>query len=164
MTIRIVANAIELEINVTQASLGCLTTELFALCELNSVSRSLYGVVTNFACVSNSFDEMWRNRRLSPRQLNGHLSPRLDRDRVVKNLLNLVHSKFVYKTNLVGVHEAGITHHVAAVRKIDSKHRPSTIPDRAGSVIVESLVVVRLDIAAWKRCLDVFQEFRVDSH
>ena len=164
VTIRIVTNSIELEIYITQASLGCLPTEFLALCELNSVSCSLHGVVTNFTCVTNSFDEVWRNRRLSPRQLHGHLAPRFDGDRVIKNLLDLVHSQFVHKTDLVRVHEAGIAHHVAAVRKIDSKHSPSAIPDRAGSMIVKGLVVVRCDIAAGKRCLYVLQEFRIDSH
>ena len=70
----------------------------------------------------------------------------------------------MHKTDLVGVHETWITHHVAAVREIDRKHGPSTIPDRAGSMIVKGLVVVRLDIAARKRCLYVFQEFLIDSH
>ena len=44
--------------------------------------------------------------------------------------------------NLVGVHEAGIAHHVAAVGQIHSEYRPAPVPYRTRAVLVEILIVV----------------------
>ena len=39
--------------------------------------------------------------------------------------------------NLVGVHETGVTHHVAAVGEIDGEHRTSAVANRGATVIVK---------------------------
>ena len=62
---------------------------------------------------------MRRDRRLAARKLHGHLAARLDRDRLVENVLDLVEGKLVDEADLVGIHEAGIAHHVAAVRQVN---------------------------------------------
>ncbi len=58
------------------------------------------------------------------------------------------------KANLVGVHEAGIAHHVAAVGQIDGQHRTAAMGHGRGAVVVQLVVVVRLDVAAGE---DLFQ-------
>src|SRR5687767_13635454 len=52
MAIGVVADAIELQVHVTETGFGRLATEFFALGELNSVGRGLHAVVANFSRVS----------------------------------------------------------------------------------------------------------------
>ena len=66
--------------------------------------------------------------------------------------------------DLVGVHEAGIAHHVAAVGEVDGEHRAAAVADGAGAVLVQIFVVVRGNVAAREILLDPFEEFRVDGH
>src|SRR5262245_12983255 len=48
MTVRVISDAVELQIDVAQTSFGGFAAKLFALGELNSVRCSLNTVVTNF--------------------------------------------------------------------------------------------------------------------
>ncbi len=61
VAVRIVADTVELQVDVTQSGCGSLAAELFALRELDSVCRGLHAVVTNFARVLDGFDEVWRD-------------------------------------------------------------------------------------------------------
>jgi hypothetical protein len=70
----------------------------------------------------------------------------------------------VHEADLVGVHEARVAHHVAAIRQINGQDRAATVFDRARPVIVKLLVVVRLYVAARKHRFDVREELRVDRH
>ncbi len=66
--------------------------------------------------------------------------------------------------HLIGVHEAGIAHHVAAVRQVDGENRAASVLDGACSVIMETFVVMGWNITAGKILLDPFQELDVDRH
>ena len=66
--------------------------------------------------------------------------------------------------HLVGVHEARITHHVAAVGKVHGKDGPTAITDRAGAVVVEVLVVVGGNITSREVIFDPRQKLRVNGH
>src|SRR5205085_414876 len=101
--IRGVSDAIELEINITQASFCGLAANLFTLCELNAITGGLHRVVANLARIGDRVEEVRRKRGLATRELHGHLTTRLDRDRVVEHGLDLVPGKFVDESNLVGV-------------------------------------------------------------
>jgi len=68
------------------------------------------------------------------------------------------------EAHLVGVHEAGVAHHVAAVGEVDGEHRAAAVRDGAGAVLVERGIVVRADVAAGEDLLDVPVERRVDRH
>src|SRR5262245_36169556 len=70
----------------------------------------------------------------------------------------------MHEANLVGVHEAWVTHHVAAIGQVDRQHGATTVFDRARTVIVELLVVVRVDIASRKHRFDVGEKLGVDGH
>ncbi len=67
-------------------------------------------------------------------------------------------------THLVGVHEAGIAHHVAAVRQVDGQNGAAAMLNRAAAVIVKLLVVVRRDVAPGEVLLDPLEKLHVDSH
>ena len=56
--------------------------------------------------------------------------------------------------DLVGVHEARIAHHVAAVRQIDRQDRAAPVFDGTRAVIMQALIVVGTNIAAGKVLLD----------
>ena len=72
--------------------------------------------------------------------------------------------QFVNITHLVGIHEAGIAHHVAAVREVDGQNRAAAVLDGAAAVVVETFVVVGRDVAAGEVLLDPFEELHVDGH
>ena len=65
VTVRIVADAIELKVDVTQAGFSSLATKLLALGEFNPVGGRLYRIVTDFARVLDRFDEVRRDCRLA---------------------------------------------------------------------------------------------------
>ena len=66
--------------------------------------------------------------------------------------------------DLVGIHEAGIAHHVAAVRQIDRQDCAAAMLDRAAAVVVQFFIVVSRDVAAGKLLLDPLEELHVDRH
>ena len=68
------------------------------------------------------------------------------------------------KAYLVGVHEAGIAHHVAAVRQVDRQHRAAAVLDGARSVIVQALVIVGANVAAGEVGFNPVQELGVNGH
>ena len=68
------------------------------------------------------------------------------------------------EADLVGVHEAGIAHHVAAVGQIDGQHRAAAVGDGRGAVVVQLVVVVRLDVAAREDLFQMLEERGVDGH
>ena len=74
------------------------------------------------------------------------------------------HRQFVDVADLVGVHEARIAHHVAAVGQVDRQNGAAAVLDGAGAVIVQIFVVVRRDVAAREVLLDPLEELRVDRH
>ena len=70
----------------------------------------------------------------------------------------------MHEPDLVGIHEARIAHHVAAVRQIDGQDRSAAVLNGAGAVVVELLVVVGADVAAREALFQVPEEGRVDGH
>jgi len=68
------------------------------------------------------------------------------------------------EAHLVGVHEARVAHHVAAVGEVDGEHRAAAVGDGARAVLVERGIVVRADVAAREDLLDVPVERRIDGH
>ena len=89
----------------------------------------------------------------------GHyLELRLDADRVVQHRLDLVPGQLVHEPYLVGVHEARVAHHVAAVGEIDGEDRSAAVLHGAGAVVVEFFVVVGADVAAREHFFEVLEE------
>ena len=68
------------------------------------------------------------------------------------------------KAHLVGVHEAGIAHHVAAVGEINGQHRPTAMGDGRGAVFVQLVIVVGAHIAARKDFFQMTEKIRVHGH
>ena len=74
------------------------------------------------------------------------------------------HAELVDEADLVGVHEARVAHHVAAVGQVDGQHRSAAVQDGGRAVVVQLLVVVRADVAAGEDLLEVLEEVGVDRH
>ena len=68
------------------------------------------------------------------------------------------------EADLVGVHEAGVAHHVAAVGEVDGEDRAAAVRDGGGAVVVELLVVVGADVAAGEDLFEVAHHRRIDGH
>ena len=159
-----VADAVELEVDVTEAGFASGTAEFLGLGELDTVGGGLDGVVADLAGVGYGVKEVGRERGLATGELDGHLTTRLDGDGVVEHGLDFVPRELVDEADLVGVHEAGVAHHVAAVGEVDRQDRTAAVSDRRGAVVVELGVVVGADVAAGKGLFKVLEEGRVDGH
>ena len=112
------------------ASAGFLT-ELRTLRELDAVRRRLNAVVADLARIPNRIQEIRGKSGLAARELHRHLPPRLDRNRVVEQRLDIFPAQLVHESYLVGIHEAGVAHHVAAIGQIDRQNRSAAMFNRA---------------------------------
>ena len=162
--VRGVADAVELQVGVAQTGLGGRLRERRILGELDAVGGRLDAVVADLARVADRVEEVRGDRRLTAGELHRHLPPRLDADRVVEHLLDVLPGQLVDEADLVGVHEARVAHHVAAVGQVDREHRAAAVLDGAAAVVVQRLVVVRPDVAARKDLFEMLEERRVDRH
>ena len=68
------------------------------------------------------------------------------------------------EADLVGVHEAGVAHHVAAVGEVDGEDRAAAVGYGGSPVVVELLIVVGADVAAGEYLFEVAEEGGVDGH
>ena len=164
VAIGVVADSVELQVGVAQASFERLLAILLALGELDAVGRGLHAVVADLARVANGVEKARVHRRLAAGELHGHLTARLDLQRVIEDFLNLFPGKFVNVANLVRVHEAGIAHHVAAVGEVHGEHGATPVTHGAGAMLVQVFVIVRGNVAAGEVLLDPVQELGVDGH
>src|SRR2546422_851175 len=73
---------------------------------------------------------------------------RLNSDGVVEHLLNFRPRQLMHEADLIGVHEAGVAHHVAAVGQVNGQHRAAAVFHRRRSVVMQLLVVVGANVAA----------------
>ena len=137
VTVGSVADAVELEVNVTETGFSSGAAKFFGLCKFDAVRCGLHGVVANLARVGDSVKEVRRQGGLATGELHAHLTTGLDGDGVVEHGLDFVPRKLVDEADLVGVHEAGIAHHVAAVGEVDGEHRAAAVSDGRGAVIVQ---------------------------
>src|SRR5690606_41153729 len=101
-------------------------------------------------------------RGLSAGELHAELAPRLHRDRIVQDLLDVLPLELVHEADLVGIHEARVAHHVAAVREVDREDRAPPVLDRRGAVLAQ-LRPGRLEVAPREEPLDAREERRVDA-
>ena len=68
------------------------------------------------------------------------------------------------EADLIGVHEAGIAHHVATVGEIDGEHRSAAVQHGAAAMVMELLVIVGADVAAGEDFFEVLEEGGVHGH
>ena len=160
----VVADAVKLQVCVTHARFESLLAEFLALRELDTVGCGLHAVVSHFARVPNCVEEVRMHRRLAAGELHGHLTARLDLGGVLENFLNFFPAQLVNVSHLVSVHEAGIAHHVAAVREVNGEDRAAAVANSARTMAVQVFVIVRRNIAAREIPFNPFEEFRVNGH
>ncbi len=70
----------------------------------------------------------------------------------------------MHEADLIGIHEARIAHHVAAVRQIDGEDGTAPVLNGAGAVVVERFVVVRADVTPRKHILEMLRKSGIDGH
>src|SRR4029077_2031255 len=164
VAVSVIADAVELEIGITEAGFKSLLTKFLALGELDTVGGGLHGIVANLAGIGDGVKEVRAHGGLATGELHGHLAARLDLDGVIEDFLNFFPRKLVDVANLVGVHEAGIAHHVATVGEIDGENGAAAVADVGGAMLVKALVIVSGNIAAGELRFDPLQEFGVNGH
>src|SRR5208283_849359 len=164
MAVGVVADAVELEVGVAQPGFKGLLAILLALGEFDAVGGGLHGVVADLARVADGVEEIRAHGGLAAGELHGHLAARLDLRRVIQDFGDFFPGKFVDVADLVGVHEAGIAHHVAAVGQVHGENGAPAIADIRRAVPVLALVVVRRDIAAGELRFNPLKEAGVHGH
>ena len=112
--------------------------ELRVLGEADAVGRALHGEVADLRARSGSASRKCGESVGSPPENCTDIWRRgLMDDRVVEDLLDLVPLELVDVADLVGVHEARVAHHVAAVGQVDREHGAAAVLDRRGAVVVQ---------------------------
>jgi hypothetical protein len=124
----------------------------------------LHRVVADLARVAHRVEKVRRERRLAAGELHRHLAARFDRDGVIEHRLDVFPRQLVNEADLVGVHEARVAHHVAAVGQVNREHRAAAVLDGAAAVVVQLLVVMRLNVAPRKHLFEMLEEGGVDRH
>ena len=122
VAVGVVADAVKLQVGVAQARLIRPPRKARILGELDPVGRALHAVVAHLPGIRDGVKEVRRQRRLAAGKLDRHLPPRLDRDGIVEDLPDILPAQLMHESDLVGVHEARIAHHVAPVGQIHGQH------------------------------------------
>ena len=164
MAVGVIADAVELQVSVTQACFESAAAELLAFGKFNTIGRGLNAVVSQLAGVADGIKEIGRHRGLAPGELYGHLPARFDLERVVQDLPDVFPGQFVHEPHLVRIHEAGVAHHVAAICQIHGQYRTAAMLDRARSMVVKAFIVVSPNVAAGEVLLNPGQELGINRH
>src|SRR4029077_13486014 len=141
MAVGVVADSVELQIGVAHTCVESLLAEFLALGELDAVGGGLHAVVTDLAGIGDGVEEERAHGGLTAGELHGHLAARLNLERVVQDFLNFFPAEFVDVADLIGVHETGVAHHVAAVGEFDSENGAAAVANSRRAVLVEVFVV-----------------------
>ena len=161
MAVRVVAYSVKLKIYIAQPGFIRPLCQGLVLRKLDAVGRSLDAVESDLPGIGNCINEVRGDRGFAARKLHGHLAARLYRHGPIENFFHFFPVQLANKTDLVGVREAGITHHVAAIREVHGQNRTASILHGARPVIMQRIVVVSLDIAARIEIFDALLKFAV---
>ncbi len=156
----LLAHPVELQIGDAQARLLRGARVLGVLRERDAIGRALHAEVTDTLGVFDRAQEVRRQGRLSPGELDAHLPARLHTERLIEDLLDLLPRELVDEPHLVCVHEARVAHHVAAIREIDGEDSAPTVFD-GRSTVVTKLAGGGGVVAARKEPLDAGAEGEV---
>jgi hypothetical protein len=118
----VVTSTISIPVGVAHARFEGLLAEFLALGEFDAVGGGLHAVVADFACVTDRIQKARMHGRFAAGELHGHLATGLNLGGVLENFLNFFPAEFVDIADLVGVHEAGVAHHVATVGEVDGEN------------------------------------------
>ena len=129
--------AIELQVTQSQACALGLLAELRILGEADAVAGALHAEVPDLTRIRDGSQEMWTQRGLPTGELHAELTLWFDRQTAVEDLLDLGPIEFVDEAHLIGIHETGIAHHVAAVRQIDGQDTATTVLDGRSAVVAQ---------------------------
>ena len=163
MRVRLVAGAVELKVGHAQTRLFGLLRKAGLLRKSQAVRRALHRKVTDLTGIANRIEEVGRQRRLTAGKLDAHLTTRFDVDGVIQDSLDLIPGQLMDEADLVRIHEARITHHVAAVGQIDRHDRAASVLHRRGTMRTERRFD-RREIATGKQVLDPLHELRINRH
>ena len=108
MAVRVVADAVELQVGVAEARFKGAVAVGGVLGKLDTVRGRLHAVEAELARIANRVDEVGRHGRFAARELHRHLTPRLDLHGVVENLFDVFPGQLMDESHLVRVHEAGV--------------------------------------------------------
>src|SRR5439155_14593217 len=125
------------------------------------VGRSQNAVEADFLGVSNRLEEVRGERRLPAGKEHDDLPARLEGNGAVENRLDVLPFRFVNVADLVGIHEAGIAHHVAPVGHIHGQDRAPAKLDRGTAVTVDVFVFRAPEVSAKEETFNTAGEVRV---
>src|SRR5262249_14521977 len=162
--IQLVADAVKLQVGAVQPGfLGC-RHEVRLLREVYAVRGGQHAVKPDLLGVPYGVQEKGRQRRLAAGEEHDHLAAGLERYRAVQDGFDVVKRRLVHVPHLIGIHEAGIAHHVAAVGQIDRQYGAPAISYRRGAVAVHAVIVGAAEVAAEEQAFNAPQKVGVRGH
>src|SRR5215510_8104840 len=116
MFVLLFAYAVKLQVDAVLSRSLCGLAKLDVFSKTDSVRGGKDSVEAKLLCVFNCLEIVRRQSWLAAREQNDYLSSWFERDSAIKNRFRVFECRFVNVTNLIRIHEAGVAHHVAAVR------------------------------------------------
>jgi len=135
--IRLLAHAVELQVRDAKSGVGGRASKAGILREAHAVGGRLDAEVAGLARVGHALEKDRRQRRFAARELDRDLAPGPQGHCVVDEFLDVFERQLVNIPHLVGVHEARVAHHVAAVGEVDRQDAAAAVADGGRSVIVK---------------------------
>src|SRR5688572_32340369 len=139
MLVLLFADSVKLKIDAMLSRGFCSFAKFDVFGEANAVSRCKNAIETDLLRVSDGFEVVRRERRLTAGEENDHLASWFERNGTVEDRFRVFERRFVNVANLVSVHEARIAHHVAAIGQVYSQHRAAPKLDVRGPMMMHVL-------------------------
>src|SRR6266496_1535435 len=115
MLVLFFTDAVELQVNAVLTGSLCRFTKLNVFGEANSVGSGQDAIEAYLLCISDGVEIVRRDCRFAAREKNNDLPSWFERNGAIQDRFGVFEGWLVHIANLVCIHEAGITHHVAAV-------------------------------------------------
>src|SRR5579875_1522985 len=112
-----------------QAGLPRFLRKFPALRKADPVRRDMQPLEAKAAGVADCIQENRGDGGLTPSEKDVDLAPWPKRQRSVKYALDVRKLQFVHVAHVIGIHEARVAFHVAAVCQIDQHEKPSPVLD-----------------------------------
>ena len=161
VTVALFAGAVELQVGPVKSRFMGLPGELLALGEANPVGGRQNPIESDLLGVGDGFDEEWGEGGFSSGEEDDHLATRLVGDGAVQNGLDVFKLRLMNIANLIGIHEAGIAHHVASVGQIHRQHSAASELDAGVPMAMDVVIFGATEIPPEEEAFDSTGKFGV---
>ena len=134
MGVGLIGGSVELQVHQSESGILGAPAKPRILGEEYPIGGALDAKIANLSGVADGLQEMGTEGGLAAAELNAHLAARLNGQRVIEDLLDVFPVELVDVSYLIGIHEARVAHHVAAIGQVHGQNRASPVLDAGASV------------------------------